>query len=352
MTWSPTPTTPERQYRTAWFLAPPAPDPREYQPAWFPRYRIKPSDTGIGQDLATSAPRILGADTGLGADRAVLTPTGLLIADTGLGADGGLIVPDFHATDAGAGADIARPGVRPADTGLGADLGQMRPRCAAIDRAVGVDMLTSLKPRTTARDTGLGADSASSGFTAIAPVAANWAAAGTYTFKIPVGCRYIDVVLLGAGGGGASSGTFYTLKGYPGEAGSWSTITLERGVHIPWTAITLTVVIGTGGARGSGGVTGTPGSAGAATVLKLDTATLLTATGGTGGIANATGTFDNVGRSPGSVTYNSQPYVAGGTQSANGGAGNPPGGGGAGGSNFGGAGGVGAPGGAWCRAYQ
>lgn len=349
MTWSPTPTTPERQYRTAWFLAPPAPDPREYQPAWFPRYRIKPSDTGIGQDLATSAPRILGADTGLGADRAVLTPTGLLIADTGLGADGGLIVPDFHATDAGAGADIARPGVRPADTGLGVDLGQARARYAAIDSAVGTDMLTSLKPRSSARDGGRGTDAATAGFTAHAAVPASYTAPGTFTYAIPVWCTYIELIGVGGGEGGDSgSGAF--VAGAGGAAGLWNAITLQRGVDIPWTATTLTVVVGDGGTGGPAGPLNSDGAGGSPVVWSYGGTTLLTCPGGDNG-----GSGQN-GKSPGNYTYNGVLYTGGAEQtSGSGSPGNPPGGGGRGGNGgfgVGLAGGKGAPGAGYARARQ
>ncbi|QJD50108.1 hypothetical protein SEA_DANFORTH_4 [Mycobacterium phage Danforth] len=174
---------------------------------------------------------------------------------------------------------------------------------------------------------------------------------GVYTFNIPDTAHVIEIILLGAGGGGASSGTFYTLKGYPGEAGAWSTITLVRGINIPWNTTTITIEVGTGGARGSGGFTGTAGSAGGATTAIAAGWTGLQAAGGAGGIANATGTSDNVGRSPGTQNYNGVPYVGGAAQTTNGAAGNPPGGGGAGGSNFGGAGGVGASGAAWVRVY-
>lgn len=352
MSWSPTPTTPERQYRTAWFPTPPASKPREYQPAWFPRYRLKPSDTGIGIDQAAALPRIPATDTGVGADRALAPRITELLADAAAGRDTALLKPKLYVADNGLGADLARPGVRPSDAGRGADLCQVRPRYAAIDRAVGADMLTIPRISTTARDTGLGADLAVGGFTAITVVTGNWAVAGTYTFTIPVGCRYIDVVLVGAGGGGASSGTFYTNGGYPGAPGVWATITLERGVHIPWTAISLTIIVGTGGARGSGGFTGTAGSAGSATTLSLSGTELLSATGGAGGIADLTGTGTQTGLGPGNKTYNGQTYPGGANQTTAGAAGNAAGGGGAGGKNFGRAGGVGAPGGAWYRAYQ
>ncbi|UBV18806.1 hypothetical protein H8Z57_29505 [Mycolicibacterium fortuitum] len=307
----------------------------------------------MGTDSALVVPRLLAPDTGLGADSAVVSRTaGQILADTGLGADAGLITPLLLTADQGAGADSARVGVYGSDQGVGTDSGLVVPRFAAVDAAVGADMLTLL-PRMGVADQGAGADSATAVFSPRAAVVASWAAAGTYTFTIPVWCRYIDIVLLGAGGGGASPGTFYTLKGHPGEAGTWVTVTLERGVHIPWTAITITITVGTGGARGSGvSVTGVAGQAGTATTVAVTGWSGASAAGGAGGGTSLTGTTDNVGRSPGNIVYNDLPYSGGAAQSSNGGAGNAPGGGGAGGGPFGGAGGVGAPGGAWLRAYQ
>ncbi|OBC11468.1 hypothetical protein A5784_35210 [Mycobacterium sp. 852013-50091_SCH5140682] len=311
-------------------------------------------DTGIGADLALAQVlRAAGIGTGLGADRASVSHLSERTADTGVGTDLAMPTPRLYVAESGLGADLARPGVRPFEAATGSD-GARLPRLAELarDTGLGADMLTATRLRTPATESAAGADSAACGFTAHAAVTTPYTLAGTYTYVIPVWCRYIDVVLLGPGGGGASSGTFYTLKGYPGEAGVYATFTLERGVHIPWTATAITIVVGAGGARGSGGFTGTPGSAGPPSTAAAAGWAGLSAASGAGGIANATGTSDNVGRSPGNLNYNGQLYTGGATQSTNGAAGNPPGGGGAGGSNFGGAGGVGAPGGAWCRAYQ
>ncbi|WP_396902684.1 hypothetical protein [Mycolicibacterium sp.] len=314
------------------------------------------SDQGVGNGTGLVVPRSFVTDGGLGSDVAAVTRTaGQQLADTGLGADAALITPLLAAADQAAAADAALLGVLGGDQGAGTDSGLVIPRSAAVDRAAGTGLGTVM-PRMACADGGAGSGLAIAGFTPHSPASASWAAAGTYTFTIPVWCRYIDVVLLGAGGGGASSGPLYTWGGYPGEAGVYATTSLERGVHIPWTAIFITLTVGTGGARGSGGVTGTEGRAGGSTVLtytNLAGATVtVAATGGAGGIANLTGTTDNTGRSPGNHTYNGQVYTGGAAQSTAGSAGNPPGGGGAGGRNFGGAGGVGAPGGAWCRAYQ
>lgn len=324
---------------------------------WWGAHFLPPSaDTGLGRDSATIVLDEAVRDAGVGIDQAQIAHVSELAFDTGLGLDRAQVKSKMIVRDTGLGFDLARVGLRPTDAGLGSDLCQQKPRYAAIDRAVGADMLTSLRPKTSIADTGLGADSAAGRFSTMTVVTAQWFAAGTYTFNIPVQCRYIDVIILGAGGGGASSGTFYTLKGYPGKAGLWATVTLERGVHIPWTAISITIKVGTGGARGSGGATGTAGSAGASTILTYTnlagTTVTVTAIGGAGGIANLTGTSDNVGRSPGNKIYNGIQYTGGVEQTGNGATGNTPGGGGSGGAAFGGAGGVGAPGGGWVRAYQ
>lgn len=351
--WQPTPPTVPKP--RSWKLTPPTVAP--VAKPWKVKWTRRAIDAGVGADAAKlDSVWIPAVGNGFGLDRAGLSALRTSAAGTGLGADRGLIVPDLYTADTGIGADLGRLGVRPADSGIGADISQARPRYAAIDRAVGADMLTSLKPRTSARDTGLGADSATSGFSAISVVTANWAAVGTYTFKIPVACRYIDVVLVGSGGGGAGSGWFYTLGGVPGGAGSWATITLERGVDIPWTAITITLTIAAGGSSGvGGGPTGGAGTAGGNTVLSYTnlagaTATV-TANGGVGGPITG-GISVQTGQGPGNQTYNGQTYPGGANQTTAGGTGNAAGGAGAGGKNFGGAGGAGAPGGAWCRAYQ
>lgn len=352
MPWSPTPATPERQHRTAWFPSPPAPEPRTHQPAWFPRYRAKPSDTGIGQDLAAVLPRIPAIDTGIGADRALASQITELLADAAVGRDTALLNPKLYVADAGLGADLARPGVRPADTGVGADPGQARPRYAVIDRAVGADMLTSLRPRTTGGDAARGADTATAGFSAWAAVVTPFTASGTYA--IPVACRYIDIIVLsGGGGGGGAQFAFTPAQG--GDAGVFAWITLERGVHIPWAATAITINVGGGGSAGTGAGSGGNGGASSAVV---NGATVVTAAGGTGRGGTGTQNGDPVStgntNSGRSLLYNS---VGGATTQYDGGAestgstANVPGSGGRGGSAFSN-GNAGARGQVWCRAYQ
>ncbi|TDH57558.1 hypothetical protein E2F47_01965 [Mycobacterium eburneum] len=197
-----------------------------------------------------------------------------------------------------------------------------------------------------------GIATATAAFPVTAPVPTTITATGAYTYSIPWWCTKIDVVLVGAGGGGASPGTFYTLSGFGGAAGTWATATLTRGVDIPWSLTNITGAIGAGGARGSGGFLGTAGSAGGATTASATGWAGLSGAGGAGGQQSATGTSDPSGASPGNETYNDRPYTGGAKQSSAGAAGNAPGGAGAGGSPFGGSGGIGGAGCAWFYAYQ
>ncbi|ALF00899.1 minor tail protein [Mycobacterium phage Serenity] len=174
---------------------------------------------------------------------------------------------------------------------------------------------------------------------------------GAYTYVIPSDARFIDVILLGAGGGGqgfSSAG----IWGQGGFAGNWVTVTLERGIHIPMSTTQITGVIGTGGDGGAGAfIAQNPGKAGTATTAIATGMASLSAAGGAGG--NSGGSLDFTGKSPGSRTYNNQLYEGGAAASV--GAGNPAGGGGAAGQMSYPApqstGGKGARGQAWFYAY-
>jgi hypothetical protein len=167
--------------------------------------------------------------------------------------------------------------------------------------------------------------------------------AGMYTYEIPYWCSAIDVLLLGAGGGGSSGG--FAVHG--GLGGSWTPVTFWRGFGtkppgaLSISAATPSISI-TVGAGGSGGAT--PGSGGdtVATVTGLQDQT---ASGGAGG-ANS----DAIGKGPDphTQTSNNQPVTGGDDQTTGDGPGNSPGGAGAGGF-FGGAG---ADGAAWVVARQ
>lgn len=351
MPWSPNPTAPSQQ-SGKWSTNPDAPSQTSNGKwVWIPRLTV--TDSAIGADLA----RVLrlaqpGNDRGVGADVA-RAGVRVDVTDTGLGADLAGVCPRLAVRDAGVGGDSARPGVRAIDAAIAAELALIRPRLTAVDAATanGAALVPRIwLPRSAI--SGFGSDTATARFTPQAAALTTIATVGTTTYTIPVWSRYLDLALVGAGGGGASSGTFYLLGGFPGSPGTWATITLERGVHIPWTTTALTFIVGAGGAKGSGGFSGTSGGPGAATTVTGAGWAGLSAAGGAGGPQHPTGINANDGPGPGDKTFNGVIYPGGGTQTSDGGTGFAPGGAGAGGANFGGPGGVGGAGGAWCRAYQ
>ncbi len=166
----------------------------------------------------------------------------------------------------------------------------------------------------------------------------------TGTVPIPSWANIVEVIAVGAGGGGRQGGT-WGLHGEGGNAGSWSTATWTRGTHFTGTP-SVSVTIPAGGAGGSSGVG--HGAAGGNTVVAI-TGYTVTATGGAGG--DTLGAASNrYGRSPGNTTYNSVVYAGGGVQNTSGSPGAAPGGGGSGGNDvFYQHAGDGARGGAWLR---
>ncbi len=155
--------------------------------------------------------------------------------------------------------------------------------------------------------------------------------AGTYAFAIPFWCTRIDVVLLGAGGGGS-----YTAfgNGVGGGAGQWApTVPLKRGSDIPWAATTINLTVGQGG---SGGTLNAPdATAGGDTTATWDTATGTTQAVAVGGGAGASTTGQSGdGPNPISTTVGDATLTAGTTQSTPAAAGGGPGVGGAGGDVF------------------
>uniref|UniRef100_A0AAU8GL56 Minor tail protein n=1 Tax=Mycobacterium phage Farewell TaxID=3158893 RepID=A0AAU8GL56_9CAUD len=348
MPWSPSPTVPQRQHRTAWFPTPPAVAPRRHRTAWFPRYQFTVGDQGVGADAALLVPNIPAADRGVGTDAAAMSIPGLLLGDQGVGSD--LATAGLFGTDLGIGADLATPGVFGSDLGLSADSTAVVPLFVTGDWACGADVAALLIPIGTVTDSGAGADTATAGFASHAPLAATFTTAGAYTFTIPVWCRYIDVILLGGGGGGRGMITIGAW-GEGGWGGNWAVYTLERGVHIPWTARIITGVVGAGGAGSAAGFNPARGQTGGSTTAATN-GWSGTATGGVGG-QNA---IDPNGRavSPLTQTVSGQTYTGGAERAAgaSGNPGNPPGGGGAAAEFTGQAGGAGARGQAWFYCYQ
>ncbi|ASR85912.1 hypothetical protein SEA_PEANAM_28 [Mycobacterium phage Peanam] len=180
------------------------------------------------------------------------------------------------------------------------------------------------------------AAAASNAYPATEPLRQEFITPGAFTFAIPYWCEYIDVVLLG--GGEAGTNGSFAGNGQGGRAGLWFTITLRRGVDIPWTATTITGVVGAGGASN--------GANGGATTMAV-AGVSGSAAGGDGGM----GLLTPSGQGAGDMNYNGELYVGGASQTSLNNPGREPGGGGAGGG-FLSSGGRGGRGQAWIRAYQ
>jgi hypothetical protein len=171
--------------------------------------------------------------------------------------------------------------------------------------------------------------------------------AGSYPWPIPDWANFVDLFLLGAGGGG--SGGQLLTNGDGGLGGQWNTVTLHLGVDVPETTKTITITVGLGGKGGTPLVAGTAGEATTADAAGMTTQTAL---GGAGG-ANP-GSETGKGPSPASMTDTStgDVFKAGDDQTTAGGKGIPFGGGGGGGTIDIGSGGDGADGAAWIVARQ
>ena len=183
---------------------------------------------------------------------------------------------------------------------------------------------------------------------------------GTTTYDIPDWATHVNVVMVGAGGGGRAGDPAFFLTGAGGDAGNWNAETLVRGVDFPdVTGASFTVTITNGGFRGTWPAGS--GQAGGNTTRNAITSgkAAIVATGGSAQSNPAGGSEDAHGDSPGNYTYDGDTFVGGGIAtggSGQGAEGQPAGGGGGGGSGgtWGVAfdGGSGARGGAWCVAKQ
>jgi hypothetical protein len=122
--------------------------------------------------------------------------------------------------------------------------------------------------------TGTGTLTGKASFPGHDPATQRYDTAGTYAYSIPFWCTRIDLVLLGAGGGGSYAPL---SNGVGGGAGGWKTATLARGTDIPWATTTINVTVGQGG---PGGIPNAPDATpGGDTTAGWDTTTK-TATGG------------------------------------------------------------------------
>jgi hypothetical protein len=194
---------------------------------------------------------------------------------------------------------------------------------------------------------GSGKLSGTTTFPTMSPATWSQEAAGNYTYDIPYWCTYLDVFLLGAGGGGA-----YGIPGSGGLAGSWSAVTLYRGsgptpsglVALPVATPSIDIEVGLGGEAGTNAMG--PGGGGNTTA----SATGLSKRTAGGGMGGANSNPDGAAVTPPTQTLSGTTETGGGLQGLGGSNGVKPGGGGAG--NYVGTGGAGADGAAWIVARQ
>ena len=338
MTWTPTPQAPTRTPRPGWFPETPTPESRTPQPGWFPIYSGGATETGCGIDHpALIIPGSLAQEIGAGHDTAATQLLSIITTEeAGRGIDLGLV-------------SFLTGGI---DRGAGTDRAATRPRSSGTDRARGIDYSTTLRAGGTGRETargtdlpaalrarlpairepGRGIDTGTAGFT---PQSASQVyqitTTGTHQFlPIPAWCRYIDVILLGAGGGGAG-GNQLGADGRGGAAGVYASRRWDRGAsRNTWRQ--LAILLGNGGSGGSRNNNGS-GGAGGATELWIDdwsgwVGEYLQGGGGSGGSGtNPVFGNDRPGKSPGNHTFQGITAVGGGGNSSAPGSGGEGGGG-------------------------
>jgi hypothetical protein len=177
-----------------------------------------------------------------------------------------------------------------------------------------------------------------------------YGASGSHTYDVPPWAAHVDIIVLGAGGGGQSEQGYN--EGQGGMAGHWAGVTLEVGVDVAASAA-LSVTVGAGGAHPTFyWEDGSPGEASTVSWTPLGGSTVtspLTGAGGAGGTTEID-IFNYDGQAAGDFTWNGKKYQ-GGLEAGINFPGNAPGGGG-GGAVFFLFGANGADGGVWIVARQ
>lgn len=172
---------------------------------------------------------------------------------------------------------------------------------------------------------------------------------GWYTYLFGAESRYVYIAGSSAGGGGGGGDGGWDKPGEGGRRGTWSALSLERGVGIPWDVPGLDVYVPAPGAGSPSRETN--GRPGEALIVRLSTVpgtVLLNIPGGVGGRLAYGGLFnrDPVGQAQVNYPFFGRLFV-GGLAAAQDGNGNSPGGGGGGGDGgVGGNANAGRPGGA------
>ncbi|AMS01727.1 minor tail protein [Mycobacterium phage Brocalys] len=385
MPWSPSPSVPQRQHRTAWFAELPDPAPVEHQTAWWAVYGLDaPVEIACVTAAELQALKALGLHVEIVAEASVsLQKVAAMGFPVNLGVDAGVTlqkdapistpltldldtavslaqVADVNLTDTGSvfagSAGLQKVlGVDLSGVTIGAGTAATLGRTAPINLSVVADLdtavaLTKINVLPLASAVASVSTAATLGFPPNSPASASFTSSGPFTYTFPRWCDYIDAIALGGGASGQTGDGALNRQGKGGKAGQWATWTLQRGNHIAWSATQLTGSVGPGGAQAPNSDFGGPNNGTASTVTAPGYGTL-TANGGNGTVDSG-----RTGEGAGSQTLNGTTYTGGAAATGNGSAGNPPGGGGAGGDGgiFGSRtrGGAGAVGGVWFRAYQ
>lgn len=294
---------------------------------WVPGVGRILTDSGVGADWAELLAYLAARDSGVGGDSA--TVAGFGFTDTGIGADVAALLAHLAAAGEGVGVDTATwlENVKTSgiDSGVGDDLATLLAHLAASDSGVGGDLATLLA-RLLAADGSNGADGAVGVFSPHAEARQSWTTPGTYSWPIPAWARYIDFVGIGGGASGQTGSGANSSSGGGGQSGTWGAATVERGVGVPWSASTITVVVGAGGAKAPNADKAGPNN-GAQSTVAVDGANV--------GLAFLPGfgtTSGKNGQTAPGYTYLDVTLAGGAGGTGNGGAGSGPGGGGAGGN--------------------
>jgi len=154
---------------------------------------------------------------------------------------------------------------------------------------------------------------------------------GTSSFTIPAWAVELDVIAVGAGGGGSQGGAFFGA-GFGGGAGKWATATFKAGTDFtPGQNVSITV--GKGGPGGKNGTAfpskGINGTGSDVFFAGPSDTKRVQASGGAGG-GNNGGSANQWGNSPGKYTFVANTYQGGVTNQAACAPGGVPGAGGAG----------------------
>ncbi|RPA58611.1 hypothetical protein EF294_15760 [Gordonia oryzae] len=348
MTWSPDGPTITALTRQGWTVDGPDPVAVESRRGWLWVPQAVGDDIGTVLDWGATAPRTGGREIVATTERGLVGVLALIGADRATPCDRGIILPRTAGQEIATARDVGRLGVQARETAAARDAGLVAVASSGADRPAAGDRGVSAALRLAGAEGGATTDVGVGGFSPQAAVTATYSTAATSTFTIPVWCTYLDVVLLGGGASGQTGSGANGQAGKGGQPGSWLSLTLHRGVDIPWTVRTLSVTVGAGGAQAANSDLAAP-NPGTATTATIN-GTTYSAAGGTGTVST------QAGGAPGDHTRTGVTYSGGTGGASSGTAGTAPGGAGAGGN--GGyfttrtRGAAGALGRAWIRSYQ